>query len=342
MRKRIVIAILIGAASPVMALDKEIADHPNAELVAFYEENFSEVEALRASLGENGEAASRIAAFEELSLKYPLAAEISARELVSHPDTELAIAGIRFLKLNTVMSDHDMQAGTGNVSAGNVSAGPMSPELSYAMAKHENSRAALRAGVPDQRPEIRLETASYLASLSDSVALQAIQELTGELYSDVEAANLFVLASGKSGEDLLSQYLGSGSEEAQQTAVAYLGAMPRFQDEIRSTYFLNPDAPLEARNVAAQVLGTYDTNFAKYALAVTGPEDSPAEFICAALDGYLTALTANGDAVDPAIARAIADLVPKDIANLSEFDQTRIKRLRDRLDAITANYPNLE
>lgn len=327
MRKFILLAGMVTMASPVFALDEEIAGHPNADLVSFYEANFPDIEKLRAAITEGESTESRVEAFVELSISYPLAAEISARSLVSHENTELAIQAVRFLKLNTVMSDHDMSVGMDQLS----------PEVGYAMTQHMASRAALRAGVSDSRPELRSETAAFLSSLSDAEALQSIQELTGELYTDVEAANLFTLASGETGEAFISQYLGSGSVQAQQTAVSYLGAIPSYQDDIRSAYFLNPEAPIETRTAAAMTLGTYDARFAEYALAATSDGDGSPALIGATIDGYLSALTASGGAIDPAIARALSDMVPNDSQSLPALEREQLEGLQDRLNAIISN-----
>lgn len=329
MRSISLIVLLTLLGSPAYAVDDFIAKHPNADVVAFYTQNWDQIDALRRKIENGNTHEERLESFSNLATAFPLAAEVTARGLVTDNDTDLAIRAIQFLKLSSVMSDHDMSTGMENLS----------PEVAYAMQRHMDSRAALRLGVVDPRSEIRAETAPYLASLSDEPSLQAISDSVGEVYSDAEAANLFTLASGDIGEEFLNDYIGKGSAAAQQTAVSYLSAIPSYQDQIRSEYFLNPDAPVDARTAAARSLAAYDRSFPEYALAVTGEANENPGFIGAAVQGYIAAQNLRGTPVQPDIARALQSRLSE---SLSDTDQNQIpletmqslEQLQSNLDAI--------
>lgn len=321
--------ILFLFTTAAQAVDETISAHPDQNVRTFYETMWPQIAELRSTINENSDEADRLASFGQLATLFPLAAEVTARGLVTDIDTELALGAIRFLKLNTVMSNHDMSAGLDQLS----------PAVAYSMRQHMASREALRAGITDSRMEVRRETASYLASLSGEVALQAISSSVGSMYSDVEAANLYTLASGETGEAFLRKYLGAGPVAAQQTAVSYLSAIPGYQGEIRASYFLNPEAPVDARTTAALALSAYDRSFPEYALAATHGENVSPSFVGAALNGYIAAQNLKGRPIQADIAEALSvelsnSLLNVDASLLSSEVQGELQQLQQQLEAI--------
>jgi len=243
------------------ATDEVIINYVDPGIRGFYLENADEINSLSSQLFDSNNEPMRLAALEELTSKYPHAAEILARSLVRDGNEDLALYAVRILKAATVMSDHrSMHVGKSEL-----------PRVLRMMKRHEESTSALRLAVSDERRRIRNEVASYLASLSDEPTLEFIAADNTGLYSDVDAANLFTLAGGEVGEKYLERYVGQGDLEAQRTAITYLGAIPAYQQQIRSEYFLNSNAPIEARVDAAHTLSTYDSRFAEYA-APDGPD----------------------------------------------------------------------
>lgn len=314
--------IVVVWVHPVLALDEEILSDPNADLVSFYLNNNDEIERIRATIKEGNPAKNQVESFSMLSFRFPFAAQITARGLVSNQNTDLALMAIHILKLNRVMSEDKISGGIEQPS----------PRVSRDMKQYIASRNALRDGVLDSRPEIRAETGKYLASLSDEVALDAIAYATGELYSDLDAVNIFTLASGDVGASYVSKYLGTGSSAAQMIAIGYLGTIPSYHEEIRSTYFLNLDALGELRVSSAQVLSIYDRNFTEYALAAIAGEAVNPIVVVATIQGYITATNSQGTLIQPDLART---LLSKLLTNVAMIDPAQLKGvLYNKLDML--------
>ena len=185
----------------------------------FYQLNADQIAELRASAADTGLSdEARLAAFSQLALEYPIAAEAAARKLVADDATPVALQAVQYLMGKVVMSDHDMSHGTEGIS----------PLVRYTMMSHMRSRAALRDAVTDPRSELRDAVAPFLSSLSDMEALEAITKST-ELYSDADAAALITLSSSEDSLALLEQYISSDDTAAQAASVEYLGAFPQYQ-----------------------------------------------------------------------------------------------------------------
>jgi hypothetical protein len=126
--------------------------------------------------------------------------------------------------------------------------------------------------------------------------------------------------------------------DAQLTAVNYLSAFPQYQDRIRVTYFTNPEAPAEARAQAAESLGTYDPQFARYALVVTQEADVDPKLFEAAISGYVNAQLKSGT-LDRGSAQIISDQVKSYLqTHQTEVDEALSKRILDlgeRLESIS-------
>ncbi len=318
----------LAMSLPGWALDDAIINHPDREIAASYQAAETEIEGLQARVGANGDTEDRLAAFAQLAQNYPLAAEILARDYVGDKDEAVALFAIQVLQDATVMSNHHVGGMAG-----------LLPRVRHMMEQHEKSRAALRPAVEDKRDGIRMEVATYLASLGDAEALNAIETDGAGLYSDVERANLFTLAGGEIGEKFLARYItGEGDIAAQRTAVGYLGSIPAYQPQIRIQYYLNGKAPTELRVTAADTLAIHDSSFPEYALvAVSGQEVDPA-FLAAAVGGYVDVQTEQGD-LDPGSAQALSERLGSVVAEregtisidtLKAFDG-----LSQRLDAIS-------
>ena len=319
-------ALAIIMPGNAQALDSEIESHPDDAVRAYYQENQSEIDNLLAELAPNAVASGRRDAFAKLALDYPAAAEIAARSLVTDSEDALALDAIALLKGALVMSDHHAPA----------SAAELPPRIAHMMKRHAASLDALRAALIDERPTLREAAASFLAGLSDAESLEMIADGAEEgLYSDLEAANLYTLASGDVGLKYLEAYLDKGDVEAQQTAIGYLGAVPAYQDQIRTSYFLNPEASSETRAQAAKTLSAYDASFPEYALIVAGDENVDASVFEATISGYVNTQTSK-NRLDPYSARIVSDQVNRYLTGKSLPEETlkQIESLGKRIDAI--------
>ena len=324
----VLLGFLLLAIGTGEAQDLEIASHPDPRIVALYEANEAEVGALRSRVADSADPDDRASAFEEIVLRFPLAAEITARQYVTDESERIALMAIQVLKGATVMSDH-MMPFTGQA---------LSPRVTYMLEKHARSREALRPAVSDSRPRVRREAVGFLASLSDEATLKSITADEANLYSDVESANLYTLADAESGQRYLERFIGYGSIDAQRTAVGYLGAIPSYQDKIRIECFLNPDAPVEVRVEAAHALSVYDSEFPEYALDVTSEAEVDPRLFETTLGGYVN-VQANRGRLDPGSATIISNRIDRYIDETEAIpdDVSRnIKALNQRLSAIAS------
>ena len=325
----IVVSFLLFAAGISQAQDTEIASHPDPRVVAFYEANEPEVSALRSRIADSADPDDRVSAFEELIRRFLLGAEITARRYVTDESERIALMAIQVLKGATVMSDHVMPT-TGE---------GLLPRVTYMLEQHARSRDALRPAVSDSRPRIRREAAGFLVSLSDEATLEVIATDEADLYSDVESANLYTLADAEVGQRYLEQYIGSGSIDAQRTAVGYLGTITSYQDRIRIEYFLNPEAPAEVRVEAARALSAYDSEFPAYALIVTSEAEVDPRLFETTLGSYVN-VQANKGQLDAGSAKTFSDSINRFIAVTEEIPTDVIhnmETLNQRLTAIASN-----
>lgn len=322
-------AISLTTVGQVLGLDDEIRRHPEPTVVEYYAANEPEMLSLREAIAAPGDQRKRLEAFETLITKFPAGATITARKYVTDPDEQVALLAIELLKGSLVMSDHHT-----------VGAGALLPRQRYMLDVHNASRKSLRSAVTDGRAAVRNAAAGFLASLSDDDALKAIE--TGNdngLYSDVEAANLFTLASGDAGLPYLEKYLGKGDENAQLSAIGYLGSFPKYQDQIRIVYFTNADASPVVRTQAAKTLGEFDPSFPQYALVVANEENVDPKLYQVTVTGYVNTQVKEGK-LDPGSAKIVSGNlkhfleIPRAEA-LSEDVTVELLKLNQRLEALS-------
>jgi hypothetical protein len=262
------------------AVEREILANSDPILARRYREGAEEIEALRAiALDKTKDSDQRTAALRELARKYPDAVLTPAAELVTDPDTPVAVFAAQRLASAAVMSDHP-------ATHANDEAVP--PYLRLMMWRHRVAREGLRLIVQDPRPEVKTIAATSLATLSDSIALDKIEAgRNSGVYSDIEAANYFGLADPEVGVPYIQELLRGGSPEAQATAVSYLGSNPAYQELVRNEYLLNSDAPVQVRSAAAAALGQYDSSFTSYATTLTADPALPPEVYKQVIQGYI-------------------------------------------------------
>ncbi|MEM7432645.1 MAG: hypothetical protein AAF351_12020 [Pseudomonadota bacterium] len=331
----VLFTLMACSQSSSAELDAEILSHPDPNVVQFYSDNLSRIEELRETIAlDDEDVERRIDALVTLEVEYPLAAEITARSYVSDENERLALEAIQVLQGNLIMSDHHMPHDMSGAS----------PRLRYMFEKHDASKAALRNAVADERDTVRVESASFLASLSDEQSLQIISEgAASGLYSEVEAANLYTLASDGVGEKYLQGFVGNGELEAQQTAVAYLGSNPDYQSTIRDAYFLNADAPTVLRVEAARTLSTYDVGFISYGPEITEQEGVDPALFEATMDSLIQ-LQKIRPILTPDQSQLLLDKTQSYIGTqqLSTEDEARFSDLTEELRTIAMQEQRLE
>ena len=261
-------------------IEPEILAHPDPIIAERYRNGEATIEALRAiALDVQRPSGDRVGALQRLADEFFDAALTPSAELVTDPDTPVALVAARLLADATVMSDH------GPV---HEQATDIPPFLRLMYWKHETGREGLRRALNDARPEVRDIAASSLASLSDPAALQQIVEgVEANTYSDAEAVNYLGLADPELGAPLMQQLLVNGTPQAQASAVTYLGSNPEYQPMVREDYLFNADAPIEVRSAAAASLGQYDASFPTYATTLTADPTLPAVLYAKVLEGYI-------------------------------------------------------
>lgn len=315
-----------AAVGTVKAVDQTLLEHPVPAIAERYRNNAAEVDALENAAIAQGSATDRLRALRDLATRYPEAATVVARKLVQDGDTEVAQAAIAILMKDLVMSDHAP-----------VDHDKLLPRIRYLMQSHEQSKAALRPAIADERKPIRDAVAPFLASKSDRGALDEIAKGAEKgLYTDIEAANFYTLARGPVGQTYMAKYLGKGGVAAQQTAISYLGVFDQYQEQIRTAYFSNPKAGLALRTEAADVLSRYDSRFAEYALDVATPKTKPVLFE-ASVSGYVNALQKE-NRLDAAKAGQVSDTVDLYVRKLDKSipatTAEKLKNLQLKLDSI--------
>lgn len=311
-------------------LDPDIMNHPNSQIVAYYQSNEKEVLELNKLIKDPDNGSERLEAFSQLATDYPLAAEITARSLVSDRDLSLALLAVEYLKGTVVMSDHEMSHGSDGFS----------PLVRYTMQAHSLSRQALREGVFDERPEVRDSIAPFLASLSDFEVLQKITNAGAQdFYTDQQAAYLVTLASGDQALPLLEKYISSDNIDAQKTSVEYLAAFPQYQPMIRSEVFLNQKVDSKVRSAAAGSLSLYDDTFPTYALIVAGEQNVPPDLYQNVISGYVDTSMASGQ-LSPEAAANVSEQIKFYLQNTPKdgvFSDaiSNIQSLENRLESYT-------
>ncbi len=307
-------------------LEDEILAHPDPSVVDFYRNNLQPINELRSTIEASSSEAERVSALVALEKDFPLASEITARQYVSDRSDVVALESIQILKGNLVMSDHRIPHDSARAS----------PRLQYMHKKHVASKRALRRALTDERTPLRIDAAGFLASLSDEASLEEISKgVESGLYSQVEAANLYTLSSGQSGEKHLQAYVGTGNLDAQRTAIAYLGSNPEYQPRIREAYFLNGAADTQLRVQAAKTLSTYDTEFIDYGQTITEQRNVDPALFEATVDGLIK-LQNNRQGVDPNEARLLLERTRAytTTRELSDDDRLRLDTLEQRLESI--------
>lgn len=328
---RFALAGLLMAIAPVYAnaLEDELVKNPVSAISDFYIQNETKVTKLRNDLLQ-ADQSLRQASFAELIQDFPEAAEVTSRTLVNDENSAIALMAVGFLKQNLVMTNHS--------HTNHVNMEDLEPNLKFIMEKHEASRVALRKAVTDSRVEVRKEAASFLASQSDEVAFAGISEGVAKgLYTQVEAANYFSLGKPVLGQKYLGEFIGKGDLGAQKTAIEYLGFFPKYQDQIKSTYFVNSTAPPELRAEAASTLSKFDPNYPEYALIVLSSDTNPL-FYEASVAGYVEALSTKGT-LDPKSAGLldlkIQDFVNKSAGGTPENIKLDLNNLQEKLKSIS-------
>ncbi len=322
---------MILAAQPSFAqtVDAAISSHPNPSVVSFYQSNTEQITELYAVVTDGSQIQdARLSAFAQLALEYPIAAKVAARELVGDEATAVALQAVQYLMGDVVMSDHDMSNGVEGFS----------PLVRYTMISHMTSRAALRAAITDERVQLRDTVAPFLASLSDSAALEAITT-SPELYTDAEAASLVTLSSSEESLALLENYISSDDTSAQATSVEYLAAFPNYQSRIRSEVLLNGEMDDVVRTAAAESLSLYDSDFASYALIVAGEQGVSPELYQRVVSGYVEQVINDGR-LGPEAAGNFANQIGNFIDSIedkSQFENAigEIEAIEQRLQSIS-------
>lgn len=322
--------ILLNGVSPAFALEDELLKHPLPEVAQFYSQNQEKIDSMRAAIKDPA-STNRQKVFLALIDEFPEAAEIAARELVQDSDAQLALSAIGFLKQNLVMTGHGQQLDHSNMQG-------VPPRLQYLLQKHELSRSALRKAILDSRVEIRNAAVSFLASQSDEETFAGIQTgVSRGLYSDTEAANYFSLGNGSLGQRYLEPYIGKGDAGAQKTAIEYLGFYPKYQDMIKTEYFVNPSAPADLRAEAASTLSKNDPRYPEYALVVASPTTDPLVYE-ASVSGYVNAMSEKGT-LDPQSAKIlnakISEFLTAGPAGTSVKTKNDLLNLQERLKALS-------
>ena len=257
---------LLGSVTAVggQAIQEPFLPPPGTEAAQFYQENAGIIRELLQQVS-SGPTNSRLQALDALAIAYPDAALSVSTTLINDEDKEVAREAARLLADSIVMEGHPTAQDPAMPPGGNL-----------AMRRSETVKAALRTALKDPDDELRRIAAGVLSSLGDTAALDIIRENAQEgRVSEVEAINYFGLARPEIGAPYIAPYLAEPSIDAQRAAVSYLGALPDYQDEIRTNILLNSAAGEASRVTAAEVLSKYDQRFSDYALAVAANPELP-------------------------------------------------------------------
>jgi hypothetical protein len=284
----------------------------NPDFADYYKKNEKEILALQdgAKLKTRDESA-RLAEFRTLRGKYPDPALATAAELVDDKSEKIAAFAVTVLGAAAVMSDHQTP-----------DAAHQTPIQTYAMQRHEVARAALRKAQADPRKNVRDRATQTLASLSDEIGLRNIVVGAKEgRYSEIETVNHLGLAKPEVGLKLLQPYLATDkTPDVQAAAITYLANSPKYRQQIRDDFLLNPKAPMEARLVAAGRLAQDP----RVALLVLGNAQTPPELF---QETFLTYVRSAGPRHSPSQIesfQSILDTYKKlnpAAGNLSQIDQ---------------------
>lgn len=298
--KLVSISLLALGASVTgsFAMDSTLRSHPDTATARFYEQHEADVDGLLNRMSDTARPiAERLAAFNELQIAYPDAANLAALDLVSNSNEQMAVAAAELLSSSITMSDHSAHAV------------PITEREKYLLAWHERARQALRGALNDKRRAVREVAAQTLSSLSDTASLDIIAKAAESgAYSQSEAVNYFGLAKAEIGAPYFERALKSGDKEAKRGAVAYLATNPKYQEKIRDEVLLNPAADAQVRIVAAKRLSEFDPKFSNYALTVTADPSISAELYTQVVQGYIDQSEAQGQ-VDTAQIKVLKSAV---------------------------------
>ena len=110
--KLVSISLLALGASVTgsFAMDSTLRSHPDTATARFYEQHEADVDGLLNRMSDTARPiAERLAAFNELQIAYPDAANLAALDLVSDLNEQMAVAAAELLSSSITMSDHSAQ-----------------------------------------------------------------------------------------------------------------------------------------------------------------------------------------------------------------------------------------
>ncbi|NKB33137.1 MAG: hypothetical protein GKR91_08570 [Pseudomonadales bacterium] len=339
MNKQFILSVLFVSAFGIFnfsfAQNETLLDKleyfPDDATRSHYLQRSDDIEQLLNSLNPENNLEERIESFRVLISGFPLAAEFAAREYVTDESEEIALGSVRLLENALVMSDHSVSGSSSN------------SRMDFFHAKNEANVSALRLALTDDRASIRTSASQFLASISDRVSLDIISESTEEgVYDEGMAANLYSLAESYIGNEYLQEFLGNGDLIAQETAINYLGIFEEYQDQIRQSYFFNPDAESSLRRSAATVLSNFDSNFADYALLITTEENLDPEVFSTSISGYVNSLD-DLNLLDRFSAESILSRIEQISTanpmfdNISNVAGSELESLGQRLESVVEN-----
>lgn len=308
--------LLFGSGAFAQVFVEPFVPPAGSDSARYYADNADRVDELAGQV-RSGSPEARRAAFEQLSTAFPDAALSLALGLVKDPD--MAVPAARLLADSVVMTSHL------------ANHGPAPEGAHLIMARVEAAKVALLSLLDSPDEALRRIAAGTLASLGDSRALDALDKRAKEgAVSDVEAINYFALASPEVGSSYIAPYLEKGEGLAQESAVAYLSALPEYQGQIRDEILFNDEASDAVRIAAAQSLGQYDRNFGNYALelAIDGAELSPSLYT-AVVSAY-TKTAIERKTLDPKTVDQLIDSIDRVQKKSPDF-QLQLDELGNRL-----------
>lgn len=288
MKRKLTFAIWSIALFTSPAVAQEVRfDSVPTELRPRYEAQKADIEALVAKIGnKNLSGDERAARLNELQLRYPYVSLPVASSVALVDLAPLQLAATRILANSVVMMNH--------------------PSNDHAM-HTKATLAILKQVVKTGTPQARSLAAQLGASLGDKDILCEIKnENSKGSLSDVEAVSYFTLAEPKFAAEYVNEYLKRESvPAAKKQAIAYLGALPEYQNDIRQQYLFAstpptvsnkprvlgvptvPSVPPVLQAAAARVLARTDDNFPKYVDKIIKRNGTPVEVVNAIIRGSI-------------------------------------------------------
>ncbi|MEW9808175.1 hypothetical protein ABUE31_19480 [Mesorhizobium sp. ZMM04-5] len=300
------ILLLLGGSALAQVFVEPFVPPAGSDSATYYADNAARIDELAGQV-RSGSPESRRTAFDELATAFPDAALSLALDLINDPD--MAVPAARLLADSVVMTNHQVDHDT-------------MPEIGHLiMARIEAAKVALLTLLDRPDDTLRRIAAGTLASLGDRRALDALDRKAkeGEV-SDVEAINYFALATPEVGSSYISPYLKQGEGAAQESAVAYLSALPAYQGQIRDEILLNNEAKEAVRIAAAQSLGQYDRNFGDYAVT----------------------MAIDGTNLPPSLYTAVVSAYTKTAIEQKTLDPATVDRLIDSIERVQKEAPGFQ